>query len=67
MISKSLLIFKLKGPMTYTSAEGKTTLYGIQHATGSQKIQKCHTSTLLIRVSTPEILKWIKKNIKKYQ
>ena len=53
--------------MTYTSAEGKTTLYGIQHGPGSQKIQTCHTSTLLIRVSTPEILKWIKKNIKKYQ
>ena len=67
MISKSLLTFKLKGPMTYTSAEGKTTLYGIQHGPGSQKIQKCHTSTLMIRVSTPEILKWIKTSISNYE
>ena len=51
--------FQIEGPMTYTSAEGKTTLYGVVHGQGTNEAS-CGISSLLIRVSAPEILRWIK-------
>ena len=57
--------FEIEGPMTYTSAEGKTTLYGVVHGQGTNEAA-CGISSLLIRVSAPEILRWIKLKIKEH-
>ena len=57
--------FEIEGPMTYTSAEGKTTLYGVVHGQGTNEAS-CGISSLLIRVSAPEILRWIKLKIKEH-
>ena len=58
--------FEIEGPMTYTSAEGKTTLYGVVHGQGTNEAS-CGISSLLIRLSAPEILRWIKMKIKEYE
>ena len=58
--------FEIEGPMTYTSAEGKTTLYGVVHGQGTNEAA-CGISSLLIRLSAPEILRWIKMKIKEYE
>ena len=52
--------------MTYTSKDGKTTLYGVVHGQGTNE-EDCGKSSLLIRVSAPEILSWIKMKIKEYE
>ena len=65
------ILFKLEGSMTYTSDEGITTLYGVVHGNGGgfgpAKVSCGMTHALLIRVTAPEILKWIKRNIKEYE
>ena len=58
--------FEIEGPMTYTSAEGQTTLYGVVHGQGTNEAS-CGISSLLIRVSAPEILGWIKMKIEENQ
>ena len=58
--------FDISGPMTYTAEDGKTTLYGVVHGQGTNE-ESCGKSSLLIRVSAPEILRWIKMKIKEYE
>ena len=58
--------FDISGPMTYTSEDGQTTLYGVVHGQGTNE-ESCGKSSLLIRVSAPEILTWITMKIKEYK
>ena len=58
------------GPMAYTSQDGTTTVYGVVSGPGEGKStveETCQTSTLMIRVSEPSLLNWIKAIIEKYQ
>ena len=57
----------LSGPLTYTSKEGKTTLYGVVSGPGKRgQLNRCMTSALYGRVSEPIILEWITGYIKQY-
>ena len=71
MIQPLIYNFSNKGPITYTSEDGTTTLYGVVSrlgATGLTDIRfECQVDTLIVRVSAPEILKWIKTMISKYE
>ena len=58
--------FDIQGPMTYTSEDGKTTLYGVVHGQGTND-ESSGKSSPLIRVSAPEISMWIKMKIKEYE
>ena len=57
-----------KGPITYTSEDGITTLYGVVSKLGAipTDFNVCQTNTLMVRVSATGILKWIKTIISKY-
>ena len=65
-------ILSLSGPLTHTSNEGKTTLYGVTSGPGNTdrgpfgSNNNCVTPVLYSRVSETETLKWIRKYIKKY-
>ena len=58
------------GPLTYTNNEGKTTVFGIVSSDGNLRYPNgtIRPSTLgpdlYVRVSYPDILKWIKEGIK---
>ena len=56
--------------MAYTSQDGTTTVYGVVSGPGEGKStveETCQTSTLMVRVSEPSLLNWIKAIIEKYQ
>ena len=57
-----LISLKKLGPLTYTSNDGQTTLYGVVSGGGCRE-DTCMTSTVNGRVSEPGILRWIKANI----
>ena len=56
--------------MAYTSQDGTTTVYGVVSGPGEDKTtveETCQTNTLMVRVSEPSLLRWIKATIEKYQ
>ena len=56
--------------MAYTSQDGTTTVYGVVSGPGEGKPtveETCQTNTLMVRVSEPSLLRWIKATIEKYQ
>ena len=60
----------ITGPLTYTSDDGKTTLYGVVSMGGAEEeteFSQCQVNSLMVRVSGPRILPWIKDVIRKYQ
>ena len=63
-----IFIILNKGPMTYTSEDGTTTLYGVVSMSGARttKVNRCQVNMLMARVSAPSILNWIKSIITKY-
>ena len=60
------------GPLTYTSDDGRTTLYGVVSMGGGANDDEdyfpniCQEHSLMVRVSAPRILNWIKDIISKY-
>lgn len=58
--------FQNKGPMTFTSEDGKTTLYGVVSGPGDMVNPICETTGLMVRVSEPGLLNWIKAAISKH-
>ena len=58
-----------KGPLTYTSEDGETTLYGVVSGLGgtSTKATPCQVNMMMVRVSAPSILNWINAIISKYE
>ena len=56
--------------MAYTSKDGTTTVYGVVSGPGEGKPtveETCQTNTLMVRVSEPSLLNWIKAIMVKYQ
>ena len=52
--------------MTFTSEDGKTTLYGVVSGPGDMVNPICETTGLMVRVSEPGLLNWIKAAISKH-
>ena len=52
--------------MTYTSEDGETTLYGVVSGPGDMDKPICETTALMVRVSEPSLLNWIKSAISKH-
>ena len=72
LIQPLIYNFSNKGPITYTSEDGTTTLYGVASRLGADDRLtdirfECQVNTLIVRVSAPEISKWIKTMISKYE
>ena len=61
-----IISFQNKGPMTYTSEDGETTLYGVVSGPGDMDNPICETTALMVRVSEPSLLNWIKSAISKH-
>ena len=52
------------GPLTYTDTEGKTTTFGIVSGPGNMTNLPTSTTATFVRLSNPDILDWIKEDIK---
>ena len=52
------------GPLTYTDTEGTTTTFGIVSGPRNIKNLPISTTAILVRVSNPDYLDWIKEGIK---
>ena len=52
------------GPLTYTDTDGKTTTFGIVSGPGNITNLPISTTATFVRVSSPDILDWIKEGIK---
>ena len=61
--------YLITGPLTYTSDDGSTTLYGVVSMAGAVETEstKCQVNSVMARVSAPRILNWIKDVISKYK
>ena len=63
--------YLITGPITSTSNDGSTTLYGVVSMLGASQTQEmeftpCQQNLLMVRVSAPRILNWIQDVISKY-
>ena len=66
------IFYLITGPITSTSDDGSTTLYGVTSMVGASVTKEmefttCQANLLMVRVSAPRILNWIKDVISKYK